>query len=174
VDTDTNERTEQVIAGLEAQVDSDAANLQKLKTGGDLDGLQLDTDVATTDARFNCRQAVVDETPAGGPPGQPPPFVWSDDDPCALEQLPGKTPPYLDQDIRPNAPAPAGPGGQAAEPGANGLVRRGPGAPTEDLSGQTAADSKDHPTPVPVRGMRVDRPPTRLLEATASISDAGP
>jgi hypothetical protein len=97
-----NERLQTIVQGLKSALDIATARLQKVKTGGNDDAARLDLFARAALSTRDCRSALVAIAGLGAPlPPSPPPFAWSDPDPCAIDQLPGKIPPFLEQDVRP-------------------------------------------------------------------------
>jgi hypothetical protein len=97
-----NEKLQVLITGYQAQVTQATQRLEKAKTGGPDDASRLNLYAASASAVAGCRSAVVGLAATGSAAlSSPPPFAWSNPDPCALGQLPGKIPPFLMQDVRP-------------------------------------------------------------------------
>jgi hypothetical protein len=96
----TNEKLQVLVAGLKAKVVEAEQYLAKVRTGGAVDATTLDRDVAAARGVLECRQAVLAGANAGELFRQESPFAWTDPDPCALRQLPGKLPPFSELDVR--------------------------------------------------------------------------
>jgi hypothetical protein len=103
-ESNTNEELQVRIARIRAEVARADANVRGLKAGGPDDPITLASNLAQAQARLACRQAVLAEVSQGSPPTQTAPFVWADPDPCAPIQLPGRIPPFQQQDVRGTSP----------------------------------------------------------------------
>src|SRR6185295_4922767 len=105
-DLDTNEKLQTMVAGRTAQAAVATADLQKTKTGGAFDASLLQLGVTVGETSVQCNQAFAVEASQGGLPTPQAPYSWAAPLPCSLSQLPGKLPPFMQQQVL--APA-AGP-----------------------------------------------------------------
>jgi hypothetical protein len=101
-----NEKLQVLVAGKKALVVIAEQEVKKEQTGGPDDASTLALRSTLARVQVDCRKAAVDLAKLGEVVGQEWPFAWSDPDPCSLAQLPGKSPPFAQLDVRPATPAP--------------------------------------------------------------------